>query len=266
MMNKNTIKGLGQKEAEIIARLSYEKKKIVRAEELDRYLPGNFKYRKQFVYNLKQKGILTPIKRGVYIFTPLASIPSGIRVNELLIPPIFFPRKNYYIGYSTMFNYYGFIEQLFQVVYVINTSLCQERNISGITYKFVKVSENRLYGLECIEVEGAEVMISSKERTLVDLIYFNKPVGGIVSAAQIFKRIVSGKKCNVKKLAAYAAQFPNVTTRKSIGLILENMGAKKPILRPLIKSVEKTAISSLNGSRKGPINKTWRVISSASRK
>ncbi len=265
-MNKNTIQGLGQKEAELVARLSYEKKKIVRAEELDKFLPGNFKYRKQFVYNLKQKGILTPFKRGVYVFTPLDSIPSGIRVNELLIPPIFFPRKNYYIGYSTMFNYYGFIEQLFQVVYVINTSLCQERDISGITYKFVKVSEDRLYGLDRIKIEGTEVLISSKERTLVDLIYFNKPVGGIVPATQIFKRIAGGKECNVKKLVEYAAKFPNVTTRKRIGLILENMGVKKPVLRSLIKSVEKTAISSLNGSRKGPINKTWRVISNASRK
>ena len=266
MMNKTTISGLGQKEAELVARLSYEKKKIVWAEELDKYLPGNFKYRKQFVYNLKQKGILTPIKRGVYVFTPLDSIPSGVRVNELLIPPIFFPRKNYYIGYSTMFNYYGFIEQLFQVVYVINTSLCRERNISGITYNFVKVSEDRLYGLERIKIEGMEVIISSKERTLVDLIYFNKPVGGIVPATQIFKRIAGTKDCSMNKLIEYAAKFPNITTRKRIGLLLESMDVKKSILRPLVKSVEKTAISSLNSSRMGTINKTWRVIHSASRK
>ena len=265
-MNKNTIQGLGQKEAELVARLSYEKKKIVQAEELDRFLPGDFKYRKQFVYNLKQKGILTPIKRGVYVFTPLDSIPSGRRVNEMLIPPIFFPRKNYYIGYSTMFNYYGFIEQLFQVVYVINTSLCRERDITGITYKFVKASENRLYGLESIKIENTDVMISTRERTLVDLIYFNKPVGGIVPATQIFKRIAGKKECNRNKLIEYAAKFPNITTRKRIGLILESMGVKKNLLRPLIKSVEKTAISSLNSSRRGAINKTWRIIAGASRK
>ncbi len=265
MMNKNTIQGLGQKEAELVARLSYDKKKIVRAEELYRLLPG-VKYRKQFVYNLKQKGILSPIKKGVYIFTPLDSIPSGRRVNEMLIPPLFFPRKNYYIGYSTMFNYYGFIEQLFQVVYVINTSLCRERDITGITYKFVKVSEGRLYGLECIKIEGTDVMISSRERTLVDLIYFNKPVGGIVPATQIFKRIAGKKECNMNKLIEYAAKFPNITTRKRIGLILESMGVKKNLLRPLIKSVEKTSVISLNGPRRGTINKTWRIISGASRK
>ena len=146
-MNKNTIQGLGQKEAELVARLTYDKKKIVRAEELYRLLSG-VKYRKQFVYNLKQKGILTPIKKGVYVFTPLDSIPSGRRVNEMLIPQLFFPRKNYYIGYSTMFNYYGFIEQLFQVVYVINTSLCRERDITGITYKFPRAGSMALKALK----------------------------------------------------------------------------------------------------------------------
>lgn len=264
-MNKNTIQGLGQKEAELVARLTYDKKKLVRAEELYRLLP-EVQYKKQFIYNLKQKGILSPIKKGVYVFTPLDSIPSGRRVNEMLIPPLFFLRKNYYIGYSTMFNYYGFIEQLFQVVYVINTSLCRKRDITGITYKFVKVPEDRLYGLESVKIEDIDVMISSRERTLIDLIYFNKPVGGIVPATQIFKRIAAKKECDMKKLIEYAARFPNIKTRKRIGLILESMGVKKNLLRPLIKSVEKTAISSFSSSRRGAINKTWRIISSASRK
>ena len=53
MTNKNTISGFGPKEAEFVARLSYEKKTIVTAEEIDRLLPAGFKYRNQFVYTLK---------------------------------------------------------------------------------------------------------------------------------------------------------------------------------------------------------------------
>lgn len=61
-MNKNTISALGQKEAELVARLSYEEKDIVTVQELDSYLPIDFQYRKQLVYSLKKKKILTPIK------------------------------------------------------------------------------------------------------------------------------------------------------------------------------------------------------------
>ena len=266
MHNKNTIKGLGRKEAELVARLMYENKKIVTTEDIDNYIPEGYKYRRQLVYSLKTKSILSPIKRGVYVFTPLDSVPTGIRINEFLIPALFFPDNNYYIGYSTMFSYYGFTDQVFQTVYVLNTTRCREMDIRGVTYKFVKVPENRIYGVDSITVEGMEVIVSSRERTLVDLIYFNKPVGGLSPALRIFKRITGEKGYDIRKFIRYAASFPNVTTRKRIGLELEKINISGPILKPLRESIKDTAISSFNSSRKGSINKTWRVIINDSRR
>lgn len=266
MIYKNTLRLLGPIETTIVSRLTYEKKTIVTANDLDVLFNLSSEDRKQIVFRLKKKNILIPIKPGAYVFSPLEAGPSGVGVDELLIPPLFFPRKNYYIGYSTMFNYYGFTDQLFQTVYVLNTTMCKEKVICGISYKFLKVPENRMYGLETIKVRDTEVIISSKEKTLIDILYFNKPVGGINAASEIFKRIVQEKKCNIEKLVGYAAQFPNVTIRKYIGVILESLCITNLILKPLIKSVEKTSISSFNSSRKGKINKKWRVIISDSRK
>lgn len=264
IMDNNTIEALGKKEVELIARLTYEKKDIVTVEELDAFLPPDFKYRKQLVYTLKKKKILIPIKRGVYIFVPLDAVPTGRSVNEFLIPQIFFPKKNYYIGYSTAYNYYSLTEQLFQVIYVLNTYYSQKRLINGITFKFIRVSPECLYGLETIKIEETEVFISSKERTLVDLIYFNKPVGGIKPAMEIFKEKVKKNQCNLKKVVQYAAKFPNITTRKRIGVCLEATGVSDLVLGPLAKSVKKTSISSLGPTRKGTLNKKWRVIVDAS--
>jgi len=266
MRPKNTSKTLGPIETNIVARLTYEKKTIVTIKDLDQLFKLSPEDRKQVVFRLKKKKILTPVKRGAYVFSPLESGPEGTGVDELLIPPLFFPQKNYYIGYSTMFNYYDFTEQLFQTVYVLNTTMRMERVICGLSYKFVRIPENRMYGLETIKVKDTYVNISSKERTLIDLLYFNKPVGGIDSAVLIFTEIVKNKKCDIKKLIEYAARFPNITTRKRIGLILDELGIANSILRPLIKSVEKTAVSSFNGSRKGKLNKKWRIIINDSRK
>ena len=263
---KTTFSGLGPKEAEFVARLTYEKKSIVSAADIDGFLPPGFKYRNQLVYTLKQKKILTPIKRGFYVFTPLEAIPTGLRVNEFLIPPLFFPRKDYYIGYSTMFNYYGFIDQLFQTVYVLNTSLFRERTICGASFKFLKVSRDRMYGIETIKVDDTDVQVSSRERTLVDLIYFNKPVGGVEKAVEILAKIVKEKGCDTKRLVEHASLFPNATVRKRIGVVLEGLGIEKTILAPLAESVKETAISSFKGSRKGTLNKTWRVIIDAPQK
>ncbi|KKL19407.1 hypothetical protein LCGC14_2465770 [marine sediment metagenome] len=231
MRPKNTYIILGPIETNIVARLTYEKKAIVTAEDLDRLFNLSPENRKQIVFRLKKKRILSPIKRGVYVFSPLEAGPEGMGVDELLIPPLFFPTKNYYVGYSTMFNYYGFTEQLFQTVYVLNTTKRMEKVICGLSYKFIKISENRMYGIEKIKLKDAEVNISSKERTLIDLIYFNKPVGGIAGASRIFTEIINNDKCNIKKLVEYAVWFFNITTRK-----------------------------------RGTLNKKWRIIVNDSRK
>jgi len=266
MIPKNTPRILGPIETNIVARLTYEKKAIVTAVDLDRLFNLSPEDRKQVVFRLKKKKILVAIKRGSYIFSPLEAGPEGTGVDELLIPPLFFPRKNYYVGYSTMFNYFGLTEQLFQTVYVLNTSMRMERIICGLSYKFIRIPKNRIYGLETIKVKDTDVNISSKERTLIDLLYFNKPVGGITGAVEIFTKIVKDKKCDIKKLIEYTARFPNITTRKRTGLILEEAGVTDTTLKPLIKSVEKTAVNSLDGSRKGTLNKKWRVIVNDSRK
>src|SRR5680860_1644273 len=177
MKPKNTYNILGPIETNIVARWTYEKKDIVTSKEMDQMFNLSPEDRKQIVFRLKKKKILTPIKPGVYVFSPLEAGPEGTGVDELLIPPLFFPKKNYYIGYSTMYNYYGFTEQLFQTVYVLNTTKRTEKIICGLSYKFVKILENRMYGIEKIKVKDEEVNISSKERTLIDLslIHISEP-------------------------------------------------------------------------------------------
>lgn len=259
-MNKNTISALTQTEAEIVARLSYEGKEIITAKELDAYLPDDFRYRRKLVYSLKKKGLLIPIKRGVYIVVPLDAVLTGRRVSEFLIPPVFFPKGDYYIGYSTMFNYYNFTDQQFQTVYVLNTRISRARTIAGISFKFIKIAPGRMYGLKKISIKDKEIVVSSKERTLVDLIYYNKPVGGINEAAAILERLVKDKKCDTKKLIDFTVRFPVVKTRKCIGLALEGAGVSKTLLEPLAKSVKKTSLISFSNNRRGKINEKWRAI------
>ncbi len=251
---------LSKIEVKIVARLTYEEKDIVTAKELDSYLPSEFPYRNQLVYSLKKKRVLISIKRGVYIFVPLDAVPTGRRVSEFIIPPIFFPQNDYYIGYSTMFNYYNFTNQQFQIVYTLNPKVSKTRIIAGLSFRFIKVSSQKMYGLEKISIKGKEVIVSSKERTLVDLIYYNKPVGGIDAAADILEGIVKEEKCDIKKFISYSVRFPVIKTRKRIGLVLEKAGISETLLSPLAKSVKKTSLISFSNNRKGKINEKWRVI------
>jgi len=259
-MNNKSRERFGKKEINVISRLSYEKKRIVTKEDLDAFFKFSNNERNKIVYRLKQKGIFSTIKRGVYVFSPLEYGGQGAAINEMLIPPKIFPQGNYYIGYSTMYNYYNLTEQLFQVVYVLNTSLQRKKEICGIQFNFLRVPESRMYGLERITIERQEVIISSLERTLVDLVYFNKPVGGIKSALEILESELKKKRSDFRKFIRFATKFPNIKTRKRIGVMLEKKGYSDELLVPLIKSVEGTAISSFTDSLKGKLNKKWKVI------
>lgn len=265
MKNNTMDRYLGPKETEVIARLAYEKASLITKEQFDRWFGFDEALRKQVIFRLKKKGILTAIKRGIYFYSPLESGPAGSNINEFLIPPVFFPKGNYYVGYSTMYNYYGFTDQLFQVMYILNTSLQKEKAIGNMRFKMIKISQKRMYGLEKIRIKDAEVIVSDVERTLVDLIYFSEPVGGMKKAFEILKEQIKSRKTDTAKLIRYALKFPDTATIKRVGFILETTGLTDRKLAPLLKVVKKTSLINLypSKSRKGKINRKWMVIENA---
>ena len=44
-----------------------------------------------------------------------------------------------------------------------------DKIICGLSYKFIKIMKNRIYGIEKIKVKDEEINISSKERTLIKI-------------------------------------------------------------------------------------------------
>lgn len=266
MKYNNQKQYLSPRETEVIARLSYEKASLITQQQFDRYFGFPKSVREKVIFRLKKRGVLNAVKKGVYFFSPLESGPAGRNINEFLVPSVFFPKGNYYIGYSTMYNYYGFTDQMFQTMYVLNTSLQREKSIGGVQFKMIKVSKSRMYGLEKITIRDTSVYVSDRERTIVDLIYFPEPVGGLIAAFEILKKQAGAKRTDLTKLIKYAARFPNISLRKRIGYILEQAGVKDEYLEPLLKSVSKTSLVTLypSKSRAGRINKKWKVIENAS--
>jgi predicted transcriptional regulator of viral defense system len=252
---------LGPKETAVIARLSYERTSVITNKQLEK-LFGESVLVRQIIYQLRKKGILKPITKGIYYYSPLEAGPAGTRLNEFLIPPILFPKGNYYVGYSNMYNFYGFTDQLYQTMYVLNTSLQRQRTICQIPFKLLKISPNRMYGLDKIKIKGTEVIVSDKERTLIDLIYFSDPVGGLKKAFRILKEQVVSKKMDIRKFIRYAVFFPVKSVQKRIGVVLEECLPEEKLLGSLKEKIKNTSLITLYGSksRKGRMNNTWKVI------
>jgi predicted transcriptional regulator of viral defense system len=257
MYNNSTFKNLSKQEVCIIARLSFYDKNIVSYNELKSYLPQGYKYTKQFVYNLKNKKVLISIKKGVYSFNPIWSMPFGKQINNYAIGNVFLPEKNYYLGLLNMFNSYGLTEQIPQTTFFINTSISDEKIINNLLFKFIKVKDEYMYGIIEKEMSGEMIRISDKERTMVDFIdYWN-----FKEAREIIIEILKNKECDIEKFINYSIRFPKIKVRKFIGLFLEEARISENMTKSLYESVKNTAlISTSNFSRKGIINKKWGVI------
>jgi len=268
MMKTNTATYLNPQEQEVLARLAYEKVSIITRQQFDRYFGFPKRVKEKTLFRLTKKGILKNIKKGVYFYSPLESGAAGSNINEFLIPPILFPKGNYYIGYATMYNYYGFTDQLFQVMYILNTSVQKEKTIGNMRFKMMKVSPKRMYGLEKIRIRDAEVIVSDRERTLVDLVYASQSVGGLKRGLEILTDQVQGKRIDTTRFIRYALRFPSLSTRKRIGFTLEQANVNNKKLEPLRKSIKNSSLVTLypSKSRKGTVNKKWMVIENASQR
>jgi predicted transcriptional regulator of viral defense system len=249
---------LNQREVKFISWLTYDKVKIISYQDIDKYLPKNYKYKNRFISNLIKKKIFIPIKKGIYMFVPIEALSMGTMINPYLLPKIYYPKMNYYVGYANMFNHYGLTEQIPQITYVINTAVSGKKTISKFQFQFIKVKKEYMYGLEELSTPDGKVIVSDKERTMIDFI----DKWNFKDAKEKISDILINKQCDIKKFIDYAIRFPKAKTRKLAGLILDYSGIAERLLKPLCDSVKDTAlISTLKSSRKGSINDKWGVIS-----
>jgi predicted transcriptional regulator of viral defense system len=252
-------KGLSKDELYLISRIEYEKRKLITTKYI-RKIFGDVKKAANILNRLTQKGRFIKIEKGKYMLVPIKA-PNQLWIpNEFITAKLWIGDAPYYIGYFTMYNYWGFTEQIPQTVFILNTEKSRTKIISHVRYKAVKIDKRKYYGIKKIKIEDEIVCISDKERTLVDFIYY--PIGSFESVKKILAENL--RKINMDKFVKYLISFPVISVRKRTGYILEQLNCQNLYLKKIKETIgsEKT-FSLLNPSkpdRKGKINKDWRII------
>lgn len=255
---------LSKDEMELISRLEYQGIRILSRQYLLDIYPENVRKVDNLLFNLTKKGRLKQLARTKYLVVPIKAPFQQWKENEFLIADALMEGRDYYIGYNNMFNFYGFIQQVPQTIFILNTKYSKEKIIDSTKYKFVKIASNKLYGLTSLKIDGVKVKISDKERTLIDLIYYYKPIGSIKQALKVVSEQI--KRIDLNKFIRYAVRFPNFATRKRIGYFLEIKEIEEERLEPLLKSIRRSrSLATLYESRfrRGKINKKWGLIINA---
>ena len=128
----------------------------------------------------------------------------------------------YYFGYWTALNHYGFSDQIPSTTFITTTKAKKGLKILDFSYLFVHVGKSRFFETIDIEIEGENVRILDKNKTIADCLNHPEHGGGIDEIARSI--YFSIKEIDIKKIVKYALKIGNITIIKRLGYILDTCG------------------------------------------
>ena len=199
-------KSLSKDELYLISRAEFEKQKLITTEYV-RGIFGDSKKAVNLLSRLSRKGRFIRLEKGKYILVPIKAPNQLWTPNEFITAKLWMGDVPYYIGYFTMYNYWGFTEQIPQIVFVLNTKKSRTKVIGNVQYKAVKIDKRKYYGIKKIKIDDEVVCVSDKERTLVDFIY--KPIGSFGNIKSVLSNNL--QKIDMDKFIKYLVVFPVIS-------------------------------------------------------
>ena len=221
-------------------------------------------YAKVALHRLVRKGMLIPLERGKYLIVPLEAGPerkwtedSFLIAGALVEPAV--------IAYWTAVRHWNWTEQIPRIVYVQTTTRKgrPHRTLLGVPYEFVTIPVGKFYGHAREWRNGSLVLVTDKERTLLDCADDVRRAGSI---EELVKAVRAGvREISWKRLDDYAGRFPNGAALKRLGFLLENLDlALTPEAVSVLRSWRERMSSGIvdlqpSGMRNGRIVSRWRV-------
>ena len=258
-MSTNRYPNLSKDELYLISRAEFERQKLITSEFANR-LFSSPKRTADILDTLARKGRLVQLQRGKYLIVPIKAPNQQWAPNEFMVAALWMGDIPYYIGYFTMYNYWGLTEQIPQTVFILNLNKNAKKTIGDVKYEAFKIDKKKYFGVQKIKIEDMDICISNKERTLVDFVY--NPIGSFSNVANVLKENLA--EIDLNRFISYLSRFPVVSVRKRAGFFLKEIGCKDTALERLRKSIGRkdtyVVLDPTNKSRKGKINKEWKII------
>lgn len=249
----NKYNGLTPNEIGLLARFEYEGKEVYTRADISSFC-GDESRADYLIRRLLIKNRLRNIVKNVYLFIPMKAPGGRWAGNEYVIAKALARGANYYIGYSSVFNSYGFTDQVAQMIHVVNEKYSLKKNIGGIRYKLIKVLPNRMYGLETRRINKEDIVFASKERALIDALdFYDVKKGFNILTEQL-------SKMDVVVLVDYVARYPVCIIRRRMGYFLERLGVAKKLLSKIDAGKKGYSFLYDTKEKKGKADKRWRVI------
>ncbi len=208
---------------------------------------------KKLLYRMEKRGWIERIEKGKYMIIPLEAEKGRYTLNEFVIASVLV--KPYAIAYWSALHHHGLTEQIPSTVFIQTTGRKKKRDVEvfGVRYRIVRIKEDKFFGIGKMWSDDSEVLITDREKTMVDCLDKPRYCGGIVEVAKALKK----GSFNAEKLAEYAVKMDNSGVVRRLGYLCELFGVDVELPRINTKNY---LVLDTTMPKKGKKSAKWRLI------
>jgi predicted transcriptional regulator of viral defense system len=215
---------LSQQETNFLTHFAASGKRLIRFDEAEEFLHSRVAA-VNTLSRLARKGWLQRLERGLYLIIPLEAGPERTWSESSFVigPQLVSPGV---IAYWSAFRFWNWTEQVPNVTFIQTTRRKRPVLIDGMEYRFITVQESHFFGFVTRSLEGASVLVTDPEKTLLDAAARPDLSGGIFQLRQAL--IDNRVSVNWNKLDRYMLQWGGGAVAKRLGYLVETLQISVP--------------------------------------
>ena len=200
------------------------------------------------IRSLRRKGWLERGGWGRYLLIPPDQGWQALGESNLLALATSIANP-YYFGFATAAAHYGLTTQTRSTIFLVTPRHVRPKEIQGTKVRIIKLAPKRFFGFGEVDALGYSVMMSDREKTVLDCIDRPQLGGGIGEAATIFA--AAARRFDWEKAVSYLKRIGSVSLVRRVGWLAGYTGADIPdsILTQMRSMTDRPGLSFI-GPRK----------------
>lgn len=159
------MKGLSNKEIEVISWLELENKRFFTKQNIKKFFKNGNEIN-VYIHKLKNKNRIIKINREKYYLIPIKAYNNHWTEHSFIIIDEIFNGKDYYIGGKAAAFYWGYIDQIPTEIYVYTTKKQGSREIFNTKINFRRTTKKNMKDFVTRKIKDHDFIIAGKNKSL----------------------------------------------------------------------------------------------------
>lgn len=218
---------------------------------------------KKALQRASSRGRILPLRRGFYVVVPLEYRAVGSAPTEWFLDHLMkFLGKPYYVGALSAAARHGSAHQRPQETQVVVPNQLRNIETHAVRIRFLRNAAMERALTEPRRTQTGDIPVSTPEWTAIDLVRFQRHIGGMDAAATVLTELV--ETLDPGRLVLAGKCEPTTAYLQRLGWMLESVGAgtaTEPLHSLVVRrNPAYTPLNALLDKRRGPRDPRWRVI------